>query len=678
MKALPAFTLGLKMPRYLEKATSLSPQILAIGVDDKPIKGQEVRVHLFRRVWHSVLRETPFATGQAKYVTEQEDVSVADVNVVTDEKAVTKELPITESGVYVVELTSHDKLGRVQTMNADLYIGGNTPLAWPRTREGVFELKPDKTAYAPGDTAHIVVQSPYSNAHALVVVEQPEGNTYNWLEVRDGRGTVDVAVNDHHVPNLPVHVVLMRGRIGEGKTDDGRYKPATAAASIDLEVTPVRNTVNVDIKHPESAKPGTKVDFALTLTDEKGRPLAGEVTFWLVDEAVLSLAKEGPLDPLSELIRRNSRATSIRDTRNLVVGRIAELEEDPGGDGGDADAEGGKKRIRKNFQTVPYYAATLNVPASGKLVVPVMLSDDLTNFKVRAVAVSGATRFGVKQSSIRVRLPVLVQPLLPRLVRQGDRFYPGGVARLVEGAEGAGSVEVRIDGKQAASEKIELKSGKAAPIAVPVTVKSYGGETAQLTVRVDVTRNSDKAGDAFEVKLPVYPDRSVDKVAWIQTLKPGATKLKDFPEPPRPGTVSQKLVFTNQAGLLELASALEYLSAYPHGCLEQRMSQVTPDLALGGFLKKLELDTRFTPVLQSNVKRLLEELSQHQDEQGFLGYWPGSRGWVSLTAQGVEFMSLAKKAGVPVDDKVRTRAIAALKAGAAQRLQRSGRGLPLR
>ena len=48
--------------------------------------------------------------------------------------------------------------------------------------------------------------------------------------------------------------------------------------------------------------------------------------------------------------------------------------------------------MRKNFKTVPYYAATLTVPPSGRLVVPVTLSDDLTNFKVRAVAVSGERR----------------------------------------------------------------------------------------------------------------------------------------------------------------------------------------------------------------------------------------------------------------------------------------------
>jgi uncharacterized protein YfaS (alpha-2-macroglobulin family) len=230
-----------------------------------------------------------------------------------------------------------------------------------------------------------------------------------------------------------VHVVLMRGRIGEGKTDDSRYKPATAASSIELEVEPSKNQIIVNVQHPEVARPGTKQDFTITLADDQKKPIGGEVTLWLVDEAVLSLAKEATLDPLSAMIRRNSRTITIRDSRNLVVGRVTELEEDPGGDGGDDESQGGKRLVRKEFKTVPFYAATLVVPPSGKLVVPIQLSDDLTNFRVRAVAVSGATRFGLKQSTLRVRLPVLVQPQLPRLVRVGDSFWPGAVARVVEG-----------------------------------------------------------------------------------------------------------------------------------------------------------------------------------------------------------------------------------------------------
>ncbi|MFZ5441614.1 MAG: alpha-2-macroglobulin [Myxococcota bacterium] len=666
VKALPAFVLGLKIPRYLEKATELKPEVVAVGVDDKPVKGQEIRVRLFRRVWHSTLRETSFATGQAKYQTEQEDLQVAEKLLTSDAAPLAHAFPITDSGVYVVELFARDKLGRVQTLSADLYIGGSTPQSWQKSRDGVFELKPDKKSYAPGEVAHVLVQSPYVNARALVVIEEPAGNRYLWKDVSGSKAVIDVPITDRFVPNLPLHVVLMRGRLGEGKTDDARYKPATVASSLDLQVEPTKNLVLVNVQHPELARPGTKHDFTITLTDDQKKPLGGEVTLWLVDEAVLSLAKEGSLDPLSELIRRNQRAVSIRDSRNLVIGRVSELEEEPGGDGGDDEANGGKRMVRKNFQTVPYYAATLTVPPSGKLVVPVQLSDDLTTFRVRAVAVSGGMRFGLKQSSLKVRLPVLVQPQLPRFVRMGDTFWPGAVARLVEGAEGPGVVDIRIsgaiDGKASSQEKIDLRANKALSVLTPVSVKSVAtAKDTALTVRVDVTRLSDKAGDAFEVKLPLLPDRQIEKRALFTTFQPGRSTAIDFPEKPRPGTGSQTLIFTNQPGLLELASGLEYLSAYPHGCLEQRMSQVSPDLALGGLLKKLELDTRFTPQVQASTRRILDELKLHQDEQGFFSYWPGGRGDVALTAQGLEFMVAAKKAGLTVDDAVLRRATDALK-----------------
>lgn len=663
VKALPAFILGLKVPRYLEKATELKPEVLAVGVDDKPVKGQQVRVRLLRRVWHSTLRETSFATGQAKYVTEQEDVQVGEQVLTSSTEAVSHAFPITESGVYVVELLARDRLGRVQTLSADLYVGGATPQSWQKSRDGVFEVKTDKPSYVPGDTAHLLVQSPWVTAKALVIVEAPAGNQYQWKEVVGSKVVVDLPITDRVVPNLPVHVVLMRGRLGEGKVDDSRYKPATVASSLDVSIEPTKNQVTVSVQHLEQARPGTKQDFVVTLTDDQKRPLGGEVTLWLVDEAVLSLAREGPLDPLSDLIRRNSRSISIHDSRNLIVGRLSELQEEPGGDGSDEGEEGGKRRIRKDFKTVPFYAATLTVPPSGRLVVPVQLSDDLTTFRVRAVAVSGAARFGVKQSSLKVRLPVLAQPQLPRFVRMGDRVWLGAVARLLEGAEGPGVVDVKIqgavEGKPTSQERIDLKSSKAVSVLTPVTVKNAARDGA-LTVRVDVTRLSDKVGDAFEVKLPLLPDRAVERTAYFTTLQQGANKLKDFAEKPRPGTGLQTIVLTSTPGLLQFASGLDYLSAYPHGCLEQRMSQVTPDLMLGSFLKSLELDTRFTPMLQTSTRRLVEELKQHQDEQGFFSYWPGGHGDIALTAQGVEFMISARKAGVPVDEAVLQRATTAL------------------
>ena len=121
--------------------------------------------------------------------------------------------------------------------------------------------------------------------------------------------------------------------------------------------------------------------------------------------------------------------------------------ERPGGDEGE---EGknllDRQTIRKNFQAVPYYNPTIVVGPDGTARVKVRLADDLTNFKLRAKAISGAERFGFAVGHLEVRQPVVVQPALPRFVRPGDRFLAGATGRVIEGEAGPGKVSARFEG----------------------------------------------------------------------------------------------------------------------------------------------------------------------------------------------------------------------------------------
>lgn len=666
-KALPPFVLGMKLKRYAEKPMTLQPRILAVGVDDKLRAGQKVSVRLYRRTWHSHLRETDFATGKASYVTEQQDTKLLEREVVTGKKPVRPELPIEQAGVYVVELVARDKLGRVQTLSADLYVGGKEALAWKKSSQGVFELTTDKEKYKPGEQANLIIKSPFQTGEALLIIEEPGKNRYQFEPVRGGKAVVRVPIRARHVPNLPVHVVLMRGRLGESAEADERYRPRTLAASRDIQVEPTSNQVQVGIEHPGTVRPGTTAKVTITLRDDKKRPVAGEVTLWLVDEAVLALADEAPLDPLKSFVVHNQRTTSVRDTRNEVIGRIAE-EEEPAGDGGEGDEKDrlkGKRRVRKNFQTVPYYQATLEVGRSGRITVPVKMSDDLTNFKVRVVAASGMERFGFAQNRLRVRLPLLVQPQLPRFVRQGDSFWAGGVGRLLEGPGGAGAVAVEVKGMAAArrfSKRVQLARNRAESHLFPLEARSTDPtRPTELTVRMDIVRNKDGVGDAFEVKLPLLPDRTVEHVAWFGKLKEGDNQLQPFPEKPRAGTALQEVVVTAVPGVLELLAALDYVASYPHGCLEQRMSRLMPQMATGALLQKLGLNRHYALQVGGHVKRLLAELGLFQDDEGFFSFWPGSEGSVYLTAQAVRFMHMAQKLGIGIDSRSWGRAVAALK-----------------
>ena len=186
--------------------------------------------------------------------------------------------------------------------------------------------------------------------------------------------------------------------------------------------------------------------MTIKLSDPDGNPLNGEVTLWLVDRAVLSLGREGRLDPMPSFIDEVEAHIRIRDTRNEVVGDLM-VNEVPGGDGLRlAYATGpGRATVRKNFQPVPYYNPLVQV-VDGIATLTVDLSDDLTDFAVRAVATDGAARFGHGKSVISVRLPLIVQSALPRFVRPGDNFVAGGIGRVVEGEGGPGQVELQVEG----------------------------------------------------------------------------------------------------------------------------------------------------------------------------------------------------------------------------------------
>ena len=67
------------------------------------------------------------------------------------------------------------------------------------------------------------------------------------------------------------------------------------------------------------------------------------------------------------------------------------------------------------------------------MTIEVQLPDTLTNFKLRAKAVSGEARFGFSAGEMAIRLPVVAQPKLPRFIRPGDTFVAGASVRTVEG-----------------------------------------------------------------------------------------------------------------------------------------------------------------------------------------------------------------------------------------------------
>ncbi|MBK7003151.1 MAG: alpha-2-macroglobulin [Rhodoferax sp.] len=679
--ALPAIVLGIKTPRYFERAKSVSPEIIVVGPDGNLVAQQDVVVRLIKREWHSHLQASDFSQGAAKYVTDVVDKKITERQVKSGTQPLRVELPLDGAGVYVVELEAHDKLGRAQTVAVDLYAGGDEPVTWARPSSDVFQAMPDKTAYAPGDTAHLVLQSPFQQAQGLAVIEAPDGNRYQWFTVKNGAATVDVPIQKNFVPRLPVHLVLMRGRVPGVPVQAGSRldlgKPATVAATSWLKVEPVEHQVNVALENPARARPGETVKVKISLSDRARKPASGEATLWLVDQAVLALGKEQRLDPIPDFITPVQSRTTVQDTRNWTLG-VLPWNEQPGGDKAAKEADEDlldKVTVRREFKTVPYYNPAIEIGPNGTTTVSVQLPDNLTNFKLRAKVASGPDRFGVGVGQVAVRMPLIVQPALPRFVRPGDRFTAAAIGRVVEGEGGAAQAELRVKGVELAGESrrsMQLKANEPQRIEYQVTVPtpatsslsptSPKGEAASDKVgfTFGLERSSDKARDAFDVQLPVRADRTLLTQRRLLEIKPGeSAEVAAITEAARSGSIRRTLLASDQVALVRMAAGLNFLLAYPHHCTEQRVSRAWAFLALKEFNDRLYRDGQ-DKELKRVVQDVLVWLPGVIDSNGLVSYWPGSAGYVSLTAWVTEFLVEARKAGFSVEQAIVDRLVASL------------------
>lgn len=651
--ALPAFTLGLKAPRYLERTTTLPVELLALDPAGKAVAELDVTVRLIHRQWHSHLQAGDFTEAEARYVSEVVEVPVEERIVRSGAKAVPVSFTLPRAGVYLVELEAQDKLGRAQVVRVDLYAGGDQPVTWEKPSGATFELSPDAEAYSPGDTASLVLRSPFRDAEALIITEAPDGNRYDRVTVRDGKGVAKVKIEGRHAPRLPVHVVLMRGRGGDAVVAGGDPgKPATLAASLSLEVKPVDNQLQVALEAPKQALPGQEVPITVRLKDPSGRPVAGEVTLWLVDAAVLALAPEARLDPLPDLLKAAISRLRLRDTRNLVLGALP-LSVMPGGDSGEGGGLLDRVTVRKDMVPVPYYEPFLAVPKSGVLTVKVKLPDNLTTFRLRAKATAGDARFGVGKGDLSVRLPVVAQTALPRFLRPGDTVEVGLISRVVEGPGGAAQVELKAEGATVSgggpkAVKLDAKVALREDYTLTVSESAQGA----VTVTGGVRRAADGAADAVRVELPLRDARRDEVSRVLATLDDGPLSLPAVADA-APGTARRRVLVTDQAALVRLAIGVTNLLQQPYGNVEQRVSAARALLALRE-LRALMAWTGAQDRLDRLVLDTLRELPRAVDSRGLVAYWPGGRGTVALTAWSWRLIDEAQRAGLAIDQGLKT------------------------
>ena len=682
MYGIPSFVLGLKVDRFIKDSYNINPSIIALDVYESNLSDLPVTVRLKRREWHSYLREAPFQNGKPQNITEQVDILIEEKNILTSDGEVNLNFKVPVSGIYLLELEARDKLGRVQYLVTDIYVGGEGAVTWKPTEENLFKTVPNKSSYISGEIASILLQSPVQEAKVLAIIEKPDNVEFKWIDVFDGKATFELPIENYFAPKLPINFILMsprvydNGNVMKNQLEDVG-KPRTFATTQWLNVSPEENTIKVGLIHPKQSSPGNTIEVELNLTDNNNKPMGGEVTLWLVDQAVLSLGDELPINPLPSFMDQIFSKIKLRDMRNQIIGKLKVIENPGGGGGGDEDYAEKEMRsilesatVRKDFKTIAFYSPSIIVDDTGKKKILIKLPDNLTVFQIRAVVCNKTDRFGFAKSSIEIRLPILVQQSLPRFVRYGDEVVTGGIGRVVVGEGGKGNALIEVDGANINTNNfVDLKweTGVSRKIFFPLKVNSKeyleNGElkNKDLKIKMSISRLSDKATDAFEVNIPIKDDISSVITGYTKEIKKNTPIY--FPKidyKVKKGTMKQELLFTSNIALLNSINALDYQLQYPYGCLEQKISKTYSAIILKQIFDKYGI-SEISPNIKEYFNETMEMVEKCKTSSGLYSYWINTEGYVYLTSYVLQFLVEAQKSGFNIKQNLIDDAVKALK-----------------
>ena len=116
-----------------------------------------------------------------------------------------------------------------------------------------------------------------------------------------------------------------------------------------------------------------------------------------------------------------------------------------------------------------------------------------------------------------------------------------------------------------------------------------------------------------------------------------------WPELIRKGSGRLDILVAVRGDILRAVAGLEYLLEYPYGCTEQRVSRAYPMLVLEKTLRRFAVKKVSSRRVQRAVRQTLRYLKKTIRRDGLFGYWPGSTGYVWLTAYVVPFIVEAKR-----------------------------------
>ncbi|MDR3568143.1 MAG: MG2 domain-containing protein [Syntrophobacteraceae bacterium] len=562
----------------LEEGKPAKVFFLVADQTGKTVPDQSVHIDIERLEIKAARVKDAGATYPTRYVEEWLPVETRDLT----SAAAPQDFEFTPktSGTVRVTATVTDSKGRIQKSAVSSWVSGQSYVLWKSEEGNLLNIYPDKQIYHVGDTARILVQNPFPGAKALVTIER-YGVLDHWVKtLKRSAEVIEIPVLPDYLPGFYVSVVVMSPRVEKppGPSGEDLGKPAFRIGYARLKVKDRYKEIAVKCI---SDKPVYKPRDTVKLQFETRVPNVSpgqssppvELAVAVLDESVFDLLREKSkaFDPYEGFYKLDDLDLVNYNLLMQLVGR-EKLEKKGGPPAASAGFDLG---IRSVFKFVSYWNPSIRVDSQGKASVEFKAPDNLTGWRVLAMAVSPGDRMGLGQYSFTVNQMTEIRPVLPNQVIEGDSFEAG--FSVMNRTDKARNIEVSV----AAQGPVESAGESKTSVTQTIAAEPYKRYTVRLPVKASGPGEiifTAKAGDSLDhdglrQTLKVLPliDRSVS--AAYGTIQSGeASQSIEFPKGMRPGSgVLTAALSPSILGGLE--GPINFMKVYPYECWEQKISR---------------------------------------------------------------------------------------------------------
>jgi hypothetical protein len=496
----------------------------------------------------------------------------------------------------------------------------------------VLGFAADKQEYAVGETVTLTIPTPQKGRGLVSIESGSRLLKAEWIDATGAETRFTFTAQPEMAPNVYAHVTLLQPHAQTGNDLPIRLYGVALVKVVDpaTRLKPV-------VESPEVLVPDATATVAVR--EASGRSMT--YTLAVVDEGLLSLTRFTTPNPWDHFYAREALAVKTWDVYDHVLGAYgAALERMLAIGGGDEGVQAQAKRANR-FPPMVRFLGPFRLERGATGTHQVDIPQYVGAVRLMVVA-GGGGAFGAAEKSVFVRKPLMILGTLPRVVGPEETVsLPVSVFALEKHVK---DVAVTVS----ASGPLELVG----PPTRSLRFKSTGDDVVSFALRTKpvlgvgkvliraASGTTERAEQAIELDVRMSAVRTVDVLG--ATLKPGEAWEPAVPLPGVAGT-NEVTLEVSRIPPLDLGRRLEYLIRYPHGCIEQTVSSVFPQLYLP---QLLELTAERRSRIEANVKAGLERLRSFQTSEGGFGYWPGDgdpADWVSNYAG--HFAVEAQKAG---------------------------------